>query len=94
MIELAATIGGSVADVRRLPHTEVMQWHAYAAKHGGLPMQRLNILLAQLCHMFNHINGGKAELRDFLPGLPEPEIPDDGGCAALNQFIDGINWYV
>ena len=92
MIELAATIGGSVSDVLRLPHTEVMQWHAYAARHGGLPLQRLNFLLASLCTMFSSANGGKAELRDFLPGLPE--VPDDGGCAALNQFFDGINWHV
>ena len=53
-----------------MPTTEVGLWHDYAAKHGGLPLQRITTLLAHLATMFNHANGGKAELRDFLPGLP------------------------
>lgn len=60
----------------RMPYTEVRLWHDYAAKHGGLPLQRVTTLLAHLCAMFNNANGGKAELRDFLPGLPA-SLPDE-----------------
>lgn len=61
-----------------MPYTEVRLWHDYAAKHGGLPLQRIALLLGHLCAMFNNANGGKAELRDFLPGLPtsQPDVID------------------
>lgn len=73
---------------QRMSHTEAMLWHAYARKHGGLPLQRLNFLLASLCTMFSGANGGKATLQDFLPGLPalpEPEPVDE-----LEAFLDEI----
>lgn len=62
--------------MKRLPQTEVDLWQQYAAKHGGLPLQRVNVLLAHLATMTNNAHGGKAELRDFLPGLP-PSPPDE-----------------
>ena len=73
---------------QRMSHTEAMQWHAYALKHGGLPLQRLNYLLGTLCCMFNGANGGKATLNDFLPGLPTPEISDDASFEAFNRLLD------
>ena len=61
---------------QRMPYSEVMQWHAYAQKHGGLPMSRLIFLLASLCTMTCNANNGEASLHDFMPGIPAPEIND------------------
>lgn len=66
-------IGGTLSDVRRMPYADVMAYHAYARRHGGLPLQRLAHLVACLCVMFNNAHQGKATLRDFLPDLPAPE---------------------
>ena len=51
----------------------------YMQKHGGIGPARTNYLLATLATMTNNAHGGKAELSDFLPGLPtrEPETVDD-----------------
>lgn len=90
MCELAATIGGSIEDVKRLPYAEVMQWRQYATKHGGLPLTRLVTLVGVLAHMFNVTHGGNATLHDFLPGLPDvdtdTEIADAGEMMALLGF--------
>ena len=56
-----------------------MQWFLYMQKHGGIGPARTHYLLAALATMTNNAHGGKAELSDFLPGLParEPEVVDD-----------------
>jgi hypothetical protein len=62
-----------------MSYTEAQQWFAYRQKHGGIGEARTAYLLAALCTMTNNAAGGKAELHDFLPGLPapEPEVIDD-----------------
>ncbi|MFT3850483.1 MAG: hypothetical protein QM739_17935 [Propionivibrio sp.] len=89
MCELAATIGGSLEDVKRLPYQEVMQWRDYAQKHGGLPLTRLVTLMGTLCHMFNAANGGKANLHDFLPAVPDVEM--DTEITDASQMIS-LGW--
>lgn len=72
-----------------MTYHEAMQWHEYARKHGGLPLQRLNFLLASLCTMTNNAHGGKATLHDFLPGIPEtePETIEDA-----EQFMKALGY--
>ena len=61
---------------QRMSYTEACDWFAYRKKHGGIGEARTHYLLACIATISNNAAGGKAELRDFLPGMPEPQIED------------------
>jgi len=79
------TLGGTVQELKqRMTYREALQWFAYRAKHGGVGASRMTYLLGCLATMTNNAAGGKAELHDFLPGLPGREVNAD-------QFMDYIS---
>lgn len=57
-----------------MSYKEARQWMAYRSKHGGIGGARLAYLAGLQCTMYSNAHGGKATLRDFLPGLPEQDI--------------------
>ena len=72
------TLGGTVQELKqRMTYREALQWFAYRAKHGGIGEARTAYLLACLATMTNNAAGGKAELHDFLPGLPRRDVSPD-----------------
>lgn len=71
------SLGGTVAEAKqRLSYAEALQWFEYRQKHGSFGEPRTAYLLGQIAVMLNRAHGGKANLHDFLPGIPEPVIED------------------
>lgn len=67
--------GASVAEAKeRLTYAEALQWQAYIEKRGTLNLGlRLEVGFALIAWCINQAMGGKAEMRDFMPHLDEPE---------------------
>ena len=72
-----------------MTYVEAMQWHEYRRKHGGIGEERTAYLLACLCTMMNNANGGKADLHDFLPGIPAPEPAVINNAEEFMNYIMG-----
>lgn len=87
-------LGGTVAEIKqRMTYSEALQWFAYRRKHGGIGEARTQYLLACIATMTNNAAGGKAELRDFLPGLPVPEAKVIDNADEFLNYIMGGNIY-
>lgn len=76
----------------RLSYPEACQWLEYRQKHGGIGHARTHHLLATLCAMFNNANGGKADLSDFLPGLPALPEPKPLEIDNIEQMMMLFPW--
>ncbi len=73
-------VGGStIAEAKaNISYAEVLAWVAYRDKYGSLNLgRRLEFCGAIVAHQVNRMNGGKAELVDFMPHVSRAEVSLD-----------------
>lgn len=74
-MEIALALGATIAEAKaRMSYVEARTWFAYIKKHGSLNVGRkieaaIEYHLAQLCMVVNRSQGGKAEMKDFMPSV-------------------------
>lgn len=61
-----------------MSYVEARTWFAYIRKYGPLNVGRklesaIEYHLAQLCMVVNRSQGGKSEMKDFMPSMRKPQ---------------------
>jgi hypothetical protein len=85
--DLALALGMTVTDLKaRMPMDEFGAWFAYVELHGPVDYRRrYDEPAAMLTYVTQKIQGGKAELKDFLRALPTPY--DAAGLSEIDMQV-------
>lgn len=68
-MDLALEMGKTARQVRReMPERELYDWQRYAERRGGLPMRRIEVLLARIACAFDvgYMGRKNVRLMDYL----------------------------
>jgi hypothetical protein len=68
---------------------ELMRWALYAGRN-GLPFQRLELMLGQVCMLIAQTMGGvkNAKVRDFIPRAPDVEAEQISHIERMKQAFN------
>lgn len=86
-------VGGRTIEEAKnnLSYTEAVSWMAYVRQSGPLSLSaRMERGFALLATMLSRVNGGKAEIADFMPSWGPEEAPPEATPQDILSLLQAV----